>query len=107
MTKSQISSVDEKSSCNLSDYWTRVKKDFYNKYSRINSKPKLVNASDFRITIVLDKGSFGYVALTTHVITGAVYATKVIPKKKVVKKKLVTFFFIYKKTFFFRLVGWG
>ncbi|XP_025198740.1 cAMP-dependent protein kinase catalytic subunit alpha-like [Melanaphis sacchari] len=76
--------IDQTSSCGLTEFWNQKRQDFNDIYFNNNSFPP-AEASDFRVTTILDEGSFGSVALTTHNITGTVYATKVISKKKIIK----------------------
>lgn len=81
--------IGKTSSCGLTDYWNQKRQDFNNIYFNNNNSPQ-TDVSDFKVTTILDKGSFGSVALTTHNITGTVYATKVIAKKKIVKDNNVS-----------------
>ncbi|XP_060851228.1 cAMP-dependent protein kinase catalytic subunit beta-like [Rhopalosiphum padi] len=76
--------IGKTSSCGLTEYWNQKRQDFNDIYFNNNNCPP-AEASDFRVTTILDEGSFGSVALTTHNITGTVHATKVIAKKKIVK----------------------
>ena len=86
--------ISKTSSCGLTEYWNQKRKDFNNNYFNNNNFPS-ADASDFRVTTILDEGSFGSVALTTHKITGTVYATKIIAKKKIVKGRNVSIFLIF------------
>jgi len=87
-------SIDKTSSCGLTEYWNQKRQDFNDNYFNNNNFPP-ADASDFRVTTILDEGSFGSVALTTHNRTGTVHATKVIAKKKIVKGHNVSIFLQY------------
>lgn len=84
-------SIVKTSSCGLTEYWNQKRQDFNDIYFNNNNFPP-ADASDFRVTTILDEGSFGSVALTTHNRTGTVHATKVIAKKKIVKGHNVSIF---------------
>lgn len=57
--------IGKTSSCGLTDYWNQKREDFNDIYfNHNNSSP--ADASNFRVTIIFDEGSFGSVALTTH-----------------------------------------
>jgi len=84
-------SIDKASSCGLTEYWNQKRHDFNDIYFN-NNNFSPAEASDFRVTTILDEGSFGSVALTTHNITGTVHATKVIAKKKIVEGHNVSIF---------------
>lgn len=77
--------------CGLTEYWNQKRHDFNDIYFNSNRFPP-AKASDFRVISILDEGSFGSVALTTHNITGTVHATKVIAKKKIVEGHNVSIF---------------
>jgi len=83
--------IGKTSSCGLTEYWNQKRQDFNEMYFNNKNFPP-ADASDFRVTTILDEGSFGSVALTTHNITGTVHATKVIAKKKIVKGRNVSIF---------------
>jgi len=84
-------SISKTSSCGLTEFWNQKRQDFNDIYFNNNNFPP-ADASDFRVTTILDEGSFGSVALTTHKRTGTVHATKVIAKKKIVKGRNVSIF---------------
>jgi len=84
-------SIGKTSSCGLTEFWNHKRQDFNDIYFNNSNFPP-ADASDFRVTTILDEGSFGSVALTIHNTTGAVYATKVIAKKKIVKGRNVSIF---------------
>jgi len=84
-------SIGKTSSCGLTEYWNQKRQDFNDIYFNNSNFPP-ADASDFRVTTILDEGSFGSVALTTHNKTGTVHATKVIAKKKIVKGHNVSIF---------------
>lgn len=83
--------TERKSSCGLTEYWKEKERDFRNNFLNDKNKNKSsAKASEFRISKLLDRGSYGSVTLTTHMKTGIVYATKIIPKKKIVYTDLVS-----------------
>lgn len=88
----------KKSSCNLTDYWNNKRRDFHDNYTEGNSGPRTsaAMATDFDVSTMLDRGSYGSVMLSTHNPTGTTYATKVIAKKKIVKENLVSIMFLWK-----------
>lgn len=84
-------SVNKISSCGLTEFWNQKRQDFNDIYFTKNNFPPAV-ASDFRVSTILDEGSFGSVALAIHNGTGTVHATKVIAKKKIVHGHNVSIF---------------